>query len=102
MKFSVRFTEEALDDLERLFGLQLQQSGGDFRQAGSALEAIRRGLALLEDSPFACRRAPAPDPMLRELLVGFGAAGYVLLFEIEAGGVVTVLAARHQREDDYR
>lgn len=57
---------------------------------------------MLETSPFACRRAPAADLLLRELLIGFGAAGYVLLFEIEAGDVVTVLAIRHQREDDYR
>ena len=40
--------------------------------------------------------------MYRELLVGFGAAGYVLLVEIDTGGFVTVLAARHQREDDYQ
>lgn len=102
MNFRVRFTEEALDDLQRLYDFQLQQSDGDWRQADAALEAIRRGLAMLESSPFACRRAPAADLLLRELLIGFGAAGYVLLFEIEAGDIVTVLAARHQREADYR
>lgn len=102
MRFSVRFTEEALADLDRLYGFQLDQSGGDLRAAEAALEAIRRGLAMLETSPFACRRAPASDPLLRELLVGFGAAGYVLLFEIGQDHVVTVIAVRHQREDDYR
>jgi hypothetical protein len=32
----------------------------------------------------------------------FGAAGYVLLFEIEDRTTVMVLAARDQRESDYR
>lgn len=31
----------------------------------------------------------------------FGASGYVALFEIEDAKTVTVLAVRHQREDDY-
>ncbi|MDI9682423.1 type II toxin-antitoxin system RelE/ParE family toxin, partial [Burkholderia cenocepacia] len=37
----------------------------------------------------------------RELIVSFGTSGYVLLFEIEAAEQVTILAVRHQREDDY-
>lgn len=102
MTFSVRFTEEARDDLKRLYDFQLEQAGGDFRTAGTSLHAIRRGIALLESSPFACRRAAGGEPMLRELLIGFGAAGYVALFEIVDAETVTVLAVRHQREDDYR
>ena len=43
-----------------------------------------------------------PDPFLRELVIPFGAAGYVALFEIESNGIVSILAVRHQREDDYR
>ena len=102
MTFHVRFTDEALDDLQRLYAFQLERSGGDWRQAEAAIEAIRRGLAMLETSPFACRRAPTGDPLLRELLIGFGATGYVLLFDIGGESFVTVLAARHQREEDYR
>jgi len=41
------------------------------------------------------------DPVLREMLIPFGSAGYVVLFEIEPPSTVTVLAVRHQREDDY-
>jgi len=38
----------------------------------------------------------------RELLVMFvGANGYVALFEIEDSQTVTVLAIRHQREEDF-
>jgi plasmid stabilization system protein ParE len=102
MSFRVGFTEEARDDLKRLYGFLLQQAAGDWRQADNAMEAIRHGLALLETSPFACRRAAGGEALLRELLIGFGAAGYVALFEIEDAKSVTVLAVRHQREDDYR
>jgi mRNA-degrading endonuclease RelE of RelBE toxin-antitoxin system len=38
---------------------------------------------------------------LRELLISFGSAGYVALFEIDDAETVTVLAVRHQRESDY-
>lgn len=41
------------------------------------------------------------NPFLRELIIPLGAAGYVALFEIENEQIVTVLAIRHQREDDY-
>ena len=37
----------------------------------------------------------------REIIVPFGAAGYVVLFEI-VDNVVVVGAVRHQREEDYR
>lgn len=102
MSFRIRFTEEAREDLHRLFDFLLEQAGGDMRHAESALEALRRGFAFLESSTFACRRAPGGHPLLRELVVGFGETGYVALFEIEGADTVTVLAVRHQREDDYR
>ena len=65
------------------------------------LAAIRTGIELLGLSPFSCRKAVADDPLLRELVIPFGAAGYVALFEIEGPSTVTILAVRHQREDDY-
>jgi hypothetical protein len=34
-------------------------------------------------------------------MIPFGASGYVALFEIDRDRCVTVLALRHQREDDY-
>lgn len=102
MSFRVRFTEEARDDLYRLYDVLLDQAGSDTHPAETALETLRRAFALLESSPFACRRAAGGDVMLRELLVGFGAAGFVVLIEIEGADRVTVLAVRHQREDDYR
>ncbi|ASR42054.1 plasmid stabilization protein [Xanthomonas citri pv. mangiferaeindicae] len=102
MAFDVRFTEEAQHDLERLYDWLLQRADGDFTTAERALQVIRDGTSVLAVAPLACRKATAHDPFLRELVVGFGASGYVLLFEVEDSRTVTVLAVRHQREDDYR
>jgi plasmid stabilization system protein ParE len=101
MSFRVRFTQDAQVDLERLYEFILQRDDGDWSIATRALEAIRSSLLLLETSPFSCRKATAGSAFLRELVISFGAAGYVALFEIEDAKTVTVLAVRHQREDDY-
>ena len=62
--------------------------------------ALHAGIATLKSSPFTCRKA-GDSPFLRELIVPFGRSGYVALFEIENDYTVTVVAIRHQREDDY-
>ena len=38
---------------------------------------------------------------LHELIISFGANGYVALFENVDSQTVTVLAIRHQREEDF-
>lgn len=98
MSHRVRFTRHALQDLERLFSFLADQ---DLAAAERARNAIAKACALLEDFPFACRKAEAGNSFLRELLISFGVAGHVLLFEIDDLDTVTVLAVRHQREDDY-
>jgi plasmid stabilization system protein ParE len=99
--FRVRFTQDAQADLERLYDFILQRDDADRSIATRALDAIRNGIALLETSPFSCRKAAPGNAFLRELVISFGAAGYVALFEIDNAKTVTVLAVRHQREDDY-
>lgn len=101
MTFRVRFTREAEDDLVRLYEFILDRDATDWRLAERALEAIRHGLDALGRSPFSFRKAAVGSPFLRELVIPFGAAGYVVLFEIEGSDLVTILAVRHQREDDY-
>lgn len=96
MTFRVRFTEEAREDLQRLFDWLLQRSDGDFAVAERALQAIGDGITVLELAPLSCRKATPGDPFLRELVIGF-----VALFEVDDERTVTVLAVRHQREDDY-
>lgn len=103
MSFRVRLTREAEQDLLRLFDFLLQREierGGDLQLAQRALQAIHDGFALLERTPFTCRKAGA-DAFLRELVIPFGNAGYVALFEIVDRANVVVAAVRHQREDDY-
>ena len=70
--------------------------------ASGAFDAIEKAWEVLEQFPFTCRRAEDADPFIRELVILFGASGYVALFEIENDEVVTVLAVRHQLEDDYQ
>ncbi len=99
-EFQVRFTEKALSDLERLYEFLLEF---DIHTAERTLKAIENGLSFLSQSPFSCRKAAegAHGPLLRELIIPFGASGYLALFEIEDASTVTVLALRHQREDDF-
>jgi plasmid stabilization system protein ParE len=101
MTYRVRLTTEAEADLVRLYGFILERDAGDWALAEPALDAIRAGLITLERFPFTCRKAASDSPLLRELLIPFGSAGYVALFEIDDAETVTVLAVRHQRESDY-
>lgn len=98
-RYRVRLTPEAQVDLERLQAWLLER---DLRAAERALEAIARSFEILAWSPFSCRKAwPGNRPLLRELVIPFGDAGYVALFEVEDSRTVTILAVRHQREEDY-
>ena len=99
-RFRVRFTLEAEQDLLRLFDFLL---GQDFSAAERAEVAVAKAIEVLEIFPFSCRKAigGSGSPFLRELIIPFGGSGYVALFEIEAPRTVTILAVRHQREEDY-
>lgn len=102
MTFRVRFAREAEEDLVRLYEFILDRDVTDWALAERALEAVRHAISGLEHSPFSYRKASGGgSPFLRELVIPFGSAGCVALFEIEGRDVVTILAVRHQREDDY-
>ena len=98
MSFQVRFTIEAKEDLERLYSFLAEN---DVKAAEKALTTIDKAWELLESFPFTCRKVESDNPFLRELVISFGSSGYVALFEIEESDFITVLAVRHQREDDY-
>ena len=98
MTWRIRYTNAARDDLQRLFNFLLAK---DPAAASRAIILIEKGLALLHEFPFTCRKADPANPFLRELVISFGSTGYVALFEIEDGETVTILAVRHQRESDY-
>ncbi|CAD0347176.1 type II toxin-antitoxin system RelE/ParE family toxin [Xanthomonas hortorum] len=101
MRFTIRFTEEARDDLARLYDWLLQRVDGDFAIAERALQAIRESIAALKVAPLSCRKVRQGDPFQRELVIGFGPSGYALLFEVQDKQMVLALAVRHQREDDW-
>ncbi|MDM0007809.1 type II toxin-antitoxin system RelE/ParE family toxin [Variovorax sp. J22G73] len=103
MSYAIRFTRQAAEDLERRYDFVLEREldrNGDLALASRALEAIEHGISALAFSPFTCRKA-GDSPFIRELVIPFGASGYVALFEIEASDSIVVAAVRHQREDDY-
>ena len=99
MSYRVRYTKAAREDLRRLFKFLLEK---DSQAARRARDAIVKAADFLRDFPFSCRKVDEQNPFLRELLIPFGSAGYVALFEIEDQSTVTILAIRHQREEDYQ
>lgn len=98
MSWRVRYTSAARDDIKRLYAFLLEH---DIVAARRAVAALDKGVELLEQFPFTCRKIDPDNPLLRELLVSFGASGYALQYEIDDDQAVTILAVRHQREDDY-
>lgn len=98
MNYSVRYTRAAREDLHRLFSRLAEL---DPQAAKRARSKIASGTEILKQFPFSCRKAAADSPLLRELVLSFGSSGYVMLFEIDNASTVTILAVRHQREDDY-
>ena len=105
--FEVRYSDAAREDLFRLFDFLLEraQTAEDFDSAQLAVDAIKDAVERsLSRMPFIYRKAggeQVKSPFLRELLIPFRGAGYVALYEIKDAVHVDVLAARHQREDDY-
>lgn len=98
MSYQLRFTLAAEADLLRLYKFQLER---DTTVAKRALTAITKALDLLRDFPFSCRKANTENPFIREMIIPFGNAGYVALFEIDAEQTITIIAVRHQLEEDY-
>ncbi|HWH83075.1 MAG TPA: type II toxin-antitoxin system RelE/ParE family toxin [Burkholderiaceae bacterium] len=102
MRFAVRLTTAAIEDLQRLYEHLLDRAttADDLDLANLARAAILASLRRLESEPFPYRKAGG-SAFLRELLVPFSGSGHVVLYEIVDSERVDVLAVRHQREDDY-
>ena len=102
MSFIVRYGASARDDLRQLYEYLLERATTfeDLCLAEHALDVIVGSVDSLSRSPFIYRKAGS-SPFVRELLIPFGKSGYVALFEVEDASTVTILAVRHQLEDDY-
>jgi plasmid stabilization system protein ParE len=99
LTYLIRFTRRSRDDLKRLYLFLYKH---DKSSAKHARDNIYKAIDTLRIFPFTCRKVQAENPFLRELIIPFGNNGYIALFEIEENNIVTILAIRHQREDDYR
>ena len=103
MTFTVRFSAAADDDLMRLFDFLLDRAETveDLDRAQATIEAVRSAaLNQLAATPYSFRKT-GKSSTRRELIIPFGATGYVALYEIASPSNVVVLAVRHQREEDY-
>ena len=103
MSFEVRFAAAAEDDLIRLFEFLLKRARAteDLDRAQQAINAIESvTLHHLASTPYSFRKT-GKSPTRRELIIPFGATGYVALDEIASASLELVLAVRHQREEDY-
>lgn len=104
MTFRVEFAPESLADLDRLFDFLLDRAATaeEALRAFEAVEALRTAAnSHLATTPYSFRKV-GPRPTLRELIVPFGATGYVLRFDIRTPELVLVIGARHQREEDFQ
>ncbi|WP_022979793.1 type II toxin-antitoxin system RelE/ParE family toxin [Ideonella sp. B508-1] len=105
MTYTVIVDPEARTDLLRLYDYLVQRAEyvEDLEVAGRAIEAIEVAMTSLARVPFLFRKADGSRSSLRrELVVPFGASGYVLKYEIASPQLVVVLAVRHQHEADYQ
>lgn len=93
----VIWTDAATEGLLRAFLFLDEQDKG---AAEKALNTILAGTKILGKFPNAGRPASDLEPEQKELLIPFGSAGYVALYEVE-GENVYILALRHQREVGY-
>ena len=95
----VRLSARAQSDVARLHSFLL---GKNAKAAQRATQAIRGSFSSLAKTPLLGR--PVDDAGdLRELVIDFGASGYLALYRVDrALDVVIVLAIKHQSEDGYR
>lgn len=91
------YSDEALEDLNRIIEFLLARSP---EVAGAALDQIQAAVLVLAVHPQIGRRV---DAHRRELVISYGATGYLALYRYDARpDVVRILRLRHQREAGYR
>jgi plasmid stabilization system protein ParE len=90
------YTSRARQDLIRLGSFIAEKNP---QAAQRAAKAILESTRLLRRNPKIRRPAAELPPDFRELVIPFGAAGYLLRYRIvEEQDEVVILAIRHQRE----
>ena len=86
-------------DVARFHGLLLDK---DELPAKGGVAAIRDAFLSFKNTPLMGR--PIENHVgLREVVINFGASGYLALYRHDlASHTVVILAIQHRREDDYR
>ncbi len=93
----VIFTADAVGDLLRLREFLLGKSPEAAQRGKAAIvESIQR-LALMPEA----HRPVADLPHTRELVIKFGATGYLARYRYQRGGDIYILRIRHQREAGF-
>ncbi len=94
---SLKWTPNALGRVQKIYDFLAQK---DNNAARMAISAIRKKVALLALNPNIGRPADDLEPEHRELLVPFGATGYVVLYHASPA-LILILSVRHQKEVGY-
>jgi plasmid stabilization system protein ParE len=93
----VIYTADALDDLIRLHRFLRDKSEN---AADKARGEIRSGIARIAQAPMGHRPVDG-HPNLRDLVVRFGANGYIVRYRYIVGSDIVILRIRHQREAGF-
>ncbi len=95
----VALSARTQSDLARL---HMFLANKDANVAKRAMLVIREAFMPLTHAPMNGRPAEDSDDQ-RELVIDFGASGYLALYRFErALDAVVILAVKHQREEDYK
>ncbi len=92
------YSENALDNLERLFNFLLEQEPS---AVATAATVITEAVETFHHHPLlGCPIKGGYD--IRELIISYGKTGYVALYRfVPARDQIRILAVRHQFELDY-
>ncbi|MDL2226631.1 type II toxin-antitoxin system RelE/ParE family toxin [Deltaproteobacteria bacterium OttesenSCG-928-M10] len=93
----LKWTENSLRGVQKVYRFLAQY---DLEAAKAAVKTIQNKAAILKRHPEAGRPADDLDPEHRELVIPFGASGYVLIYEVHQDYIL-VLAVKHQKEAGY-
>jgi plasmid stabilization system protein ParE len=95
----VVLSAQAQSDLQRLHEFLVTK---DRSTANRAIQTIRASFKTLTYAPVIYRPA-SDDPSFREMVIDFGASGYVALYDYnETTQTSTIYAIKHQLERDYK
>ena len=93
----LKWTPNALRGVQKAYRFLAEH---DKEAARAAAKTIKDQSLVLEKFPNAGRPADDLEPEHRELVIPFGASGYVLVYEV-VEEYILILAVKHQKEAGY-